>query len=77
MTELQYADDNATLAHTQEDAQRAADLYESAYKRFGLSANEGKTKVMFQSSLGSTLQTACITINNNAIEQVADFRYLG
>ena len=77
VTELQYADDNATLAHTQEDAQRAADLYESAYKRFGLSANEGKTKVMFQSSLGSTLQTACITINNNAIEQVADFRYLG
>ena len=75
--ELQYADDNATPAHSPEDLQQAADLYGAACRRFGLQVNVSKTKVLAQSSAGQSLPQIKVNINECNIELVEDFPYLG
>lgn len=47
ITELQYTDDNSTLAHTIEDLQTSADKFFSrAYTQCGLNINKAKTNVL-------------------------------
>ena len=48
--ELQYADDNALVSHTEEDLQAAVVAFGYAYVALGLTLNVRKTQVLFQPS---------------------------
>ena len=53
--ELQYADGNALVTHTEEeDLQAAVDAFSYAYDVLGLTLNIQKTQVLFQPSLPPT-----------------------
>lgn len=75
--ELQYADDNATPGQTAEDLQALADAYNSAYERFGMQVNTDKTKTLVQHPPGLTLPNFNTTVNNQPLEEVDQFSYLG
>ena len=75
--ELQYADDNATPSLTAEDLQRTADLYNTAYGRFGMEVNTDKTKALIQPPPGYMLPDATITIDEKPLEKADQFCYLG
>lgn len=46
--ELQYADDNAIVAHTEEHLKHAMNSFNSAYTAVGLKRNVKKTQVLYQ-----------------------------
>ena len=46
--ELQYADDNAILAHSEEDLQAAMNAFTNAYSALGLKINAKKTQILYQ-----------------------------
>ena len=46
--ELQYADDNVIVAHTEEDLQATLNAFSRAYKLLGLTLNIKKTHEVFQ-----------------------------
>ena len=46
--ELQYADDNAIVAHSEENLQHAMGAFNSAYSALGLKLNAKKTQVLYQ-----------------------------
>lgn len=75
--ELQYADDNATPGQTAEDLQSLADTYNSAYERFGMQVNTDKTKTLVQHPPGLMLPNFNTTVNNQPLEEVDQFSYLG
>ena len=72
ITNLRYADDIILLANSEAELQVLVDRINRAGKRYGLQINENKTKVM------TTNGGICrIRINNNVLEQVDTFLYLG
>ena len=75
--EMQYADDNATPSQTADELQRTANLYNTAYERFGMQVNTDKTKVLIQPPPGQTLPNINIIINAQPLEEVDHFSYLG
>ncbi|XP_076062421.1 uncharacterized protein LOC143037754 [Oratosquilla oratoria] len=75
--ELQYVDDNATPGQTAQDLQRTADIYNTAYERFGMHVNTEKTKALIQHPPGQILGNADVTINEHRLEEVEQFSYLG
>lgn len=77
ITELQYADDNASPAHTPMELQLSVNLFKNAYERFGLTINTQKTKVLAQPVPGTSFQDFNITISDISLEQVDHFSYLG
>ncbi|XP_068233336.1 uncharacterized protein [Palaemon carinicauda] len=77
LRELQYADDNATPRQTEEDLQSLADAYNSAYERFGIQVNTNKTKTLVQHPPGLKLPNFNTTVNDQPLEQVDQFSYLG
>ena len=76
ITELQYADDNATLTHLPEDLQISANTFWNVYPRFGLKINLEKTKVLFQTSGNMGPPNTSVSISGTAIKQVDNFKYL-
>jgi len=77
ITELQYADDNATPASSPEDLQLLADIFSSAYQRFGMEVNTDKTKVLIQPAPGYPLQEVDVVLGGRSLESVSSFPYLG
>ena len=77
IVELQYADDNAIVAHTETELQSILDAFARAYKLLGLSINVKKTKVLHQPPPDSSITPPTITINNTVLENVDKFPYLG
>ncbi|XP_076067690.1 uncharacterized protein LOC143040484 [Oratosquilla oratoria] len=78
MSELQYADDNCTIANTLEDLQASADNFSRAYSQFGININIAKTKVLLQPRPGHrTPPEDQITIIGLELENVDYFTYLG
>ena len=75
--ELQYADDNATPSQTADDLQRTANAYNAAYERFGMQVNTDKTKALIQHPPGQVLPNMNTTIDNQPLEEVDQFPYLG
>src|SRR6218665_3264893 len=69
ITNLRYADDIILIANTMEELQRRLN---EAGRKFGLQINTSKTKVM--TTTGATCQ---IRINEETLEQVDTFMYLG
>jgi len=77
VTELQYADDNAALAHTTNHFQQSVNNFHAAYSRFGLTIDSAKTKILAQPPSQSALPDFLITIAGKDIERVEHFPYLG
>jgi len=72
VTNLRYADDIILLARSEIELQEMVDRLDTASKKYSLLINEEKTKTM------TTNGTSCnIRINNNILEQVTTFPYLG
>ena len=72
---IRYADDTAILANNLEDLQDILDRVTEVGEQFGLSINITKTKMMIISR--QEFNNINLTINGEAIERVAKFKYLG
>ena len=71
--DLLFADDAAIVAHTAEDLQTLLDNISRSCSNFGLTISIAKTKVMVQ----GIDDMPNVKINNNQLEIVPDFTYLG
>ena len=72
---LLYADDVVLLAHEVKDAQRLMQVLEKFCMHSGLSVNVTKTKVMLVKTRDK--ENPCIVYNNEPLEVVESFKYLG
>jgi hypothetical protein len=80
VTELQYADDNAIVAHSEEDLQKAVDAFQYAYSSLGLRLNSKKTQILYQPSPDIPKHSICqpsITADGELLDNVEHFSYLG
>ena len=75
--ELQYADDNALVAHTPEALQNIIAAAVTSYTRMGLTINTQKTEVLCQTSAGLPQQPITLTAAGQQLLTVPTFRYLG
>ena len=73
---LRYADDTALIADNEQDLQNIVDTIHRQSKEFGLDMNIKKTKTMVISRKAEIPQVN-IAVNNNILEQVKQFTYLG
>ena len=71
--EALFADDAAIATHTEETLQRLIDSFAQACRSFGLTISIKKTEVMGQ----GTTTPPSITIENNVLNTVESFQYLG
>lgn len=76
ITELQYADDNAIVALSEDDLQCSLTAFAKAYKQLGLAINIKKTQILFQ-PLPDCITPPNIYIENTKLENVDHFPYLG
>ena len=70
--ELLFADDAVFLAHSQEELQRLVSAFSTACRHFGLTISIKKTKILSQKA-----PAPAIKIENEQLENVEDFTYLG
>ena len=77
VTELQYADDNALVAHSEEDLQNILDAFARAYRLLGLDINIKKTQILYQPAPDTPSQAPAISVENNILHNVDKFPYLG
>ena len=77
LNNLQFADDMATVASSPEDLERSVRNFTSAYERFDLTVNVGKTKVLIQNTLENEEPIVNIQIRGEEVEHVTQFSYLG
>ena len=73
---LRYADDTVLFADNEQDFQNIVDTIHRQSKEFGLDINVKKTKTMVISRKAE-IPRVSITVNNNLLEQVKEFTYLG
>ena len=73
---IRYADDTALMANNQEQLQKVVSKVKDESSRAGLDMNVKKTKAMVLSKepAGKTVE---IKVNNEVLEQVDTFKYLG
>ncbi|XP_068226373.1 uncharacterized protein [Palaemon carinicauda] len=76
LMELQYADGNAAIAHTQAELEDSVDNFHAAYMCFGLTVNKVKTEILAQQIPGTSPPVTNITMDGTAIEFVEHFPYL-
>ena len=72
---LLYAENVVLLAHTLEDAKKLMMVLENFCLHSGLIVNESKTKVMLVKT--NHKEKPCIIYNNEVLEVVESFKYLG
>ncbi|XP_063594818.1 uncharacterized protein LOC134771786 [Penaeus indicus] len=75
--DLLYADDTALVAHSEADLQQSLDRLHTACHRFGLKISVKKTVVLFQPALGGPNALPKITIDDQLLQVVDKFAYLG
>ena len=75
--DLLFADDCALLAHTVDDIQAIINAFARSSRRFGLTISLKKTEVIYQPKPGADYTAPTITIDNNALNYVDKFTYLG
>ena len=75
--ELQYADDNALVAHTESDLQDILNAFARAYRLLGLDINTKKTQILYQPAPGTLPQPPTIRVGGNILDNVDQFAYLG
>ena len=77
LMELQYADDNAICASSERDLQTIMNAFHEAYTRLGLTVNIRKTQVLYQPPPRRPHQTPFIKVDDQVLENVDHFPYLG
>ena len=77
VSELQYADDCALVAHTPEDLQLSMTTLCNIYSALGLVINTEKTEVLYQWCRADTVTPPEIRIDNIALKITNQFCYLG
>ena len=75
--DLLYADDCDLVTHTEEDMQQLMDCISRACKSFGLTISIEKTKVMYQPAPGKAYAEPNIMVDDERLEVVKKFVYLG
>ncbi|KAF0027118.1 hypothetical protein F2P81_019859 [Scophthalmus maximus] len=76
ISELQYADDCALLAHSPEPLQRALNVVASIYSTIGLQVNIKKTQIVVQDATPQT-RVPTFTLDGHPLAIVPHFTYLG
>jgi len=74
---IRYADDTTIIADSIEDLQHLMNKVNEHSKEFGLNINNKKTKYMIISRNKVPHSNSFISINNEPIERVTSFKYLG
>lgn len=77
VTELQFADDCALVAHTEEDLQEITTRFANAAKNYGLTISLNKTEVLAQPPPGHEIEKPKIMIDGFELKSVDHFCYLG
>lgn len=72
---IMYADDTVIMSDTAEDFQNALNVYGNFCKRWKLTVNYDKTKILIFSR--GKQSDYSFTLENNSIEVVNEFKYLG
>ena len=75
-----YADDLELFFENLQDLQKGLEILHSVFTRFGLTVNIKKTKTMifnYEGESENELYPESITLQNQSIENVTNFRYLG
>ena len=75
--DLLFADDCALLAHTVDDIQAITNAFARSARSFRLTISLKKTEVIYQPKPGADYTTPAITIDNNPLNIVDKFTYLG
>jgi len=70
-----YADDQILMATSEDDLQTVAHRLNLIARKYKMAIYSTKTKSM--AMWGNRIQRVKIVINDNIIEQVTDFKYLG
>ena len=70
-----YAEDQVLMATSEDDLQTMAQHLNFITRKYKMTISSTKTKSM--ATWGNHLQRVKIVINDNIIEQVTDFKYLG
>jgi len=73
---LRYADDTVLLAENESDLQQLLNVIQAKSAQYGLDMNVKKTKTMLISSK-EIIPAININVNNERLEQVTNFKYLG
>ena len=72
-----YADDVVLFSKTAQEAEQILTIIDDTCKRFGLSISFNKTKTQVFNNKELSEKPSIITVNENEIENVKDFIYLG
>ena len=70
-----YADDQISMATSEDELQTVAYHLNLIARKYKMTISSTKTKSM--AMCGNYIQRVKIVINDNVIEQVTDFKYLG
>ena len=73
LDDLDFADDLALLSHTQQQMQDKTNILAKTSASLGLNIHRGKTKLLKV----NTGNTPAVTLNDEALEEVDNFTYLG
>ena len=76
LSELQYADDCALIAHTAEDLQRSVTTLHEVYAELGLLINPTKTEILYQWHQPPS-ETPTILIESTELKVTNQFVYIG
>jgi len=71
---IRFADDIALLADSEEESSLMLHILDSSLDKFTLKINSKKSKIMV---INKVIPNANITLNNEQIQQVNEFCYLG
>ena len=72
-----FADDTVFIGHSFEDAQEIVTRFSNLAKTFGLKINIKTTDMLYQPVPGSNSVSQNIQINNQNLNKVSHFKYLG
>ena len=75
MNTILYADDQIVMATSEDDLQTMAQHLNPIARKYKMTISSTKTKSM--AMLRNHIQRVKIVINDNIIEQVTDFKFLG
>ena len=75
MNTIPYADDHILMATSEDELQTVAYHLNLTARKYKMTISSTKTKSM--ATCGNHTQRVKIVINDNIIEQVTDFKYLG
>jgi len=72
-----YADDKAVVVSSQKGLQQLMNRLNAVKKEYGMKINVKTTKVMCISRKGKSKVPVCLLIDDQQVEQVSQFKYLG